>query len=101
MKHRDWGELRRESAEGRLLTRYGAVGDGIHDDTGAFRAAAEVRELLAEVERLRGVVEAAKVLLLQSEYKEDRTRYEEWYEVGAPEWETLREVLAALEGKEK
>ena len=54
---------------------------------------------LAEVERLRGVVEAGKALLIQSQLKEDRSNWEEWYEVCVPEWEALRAALAELEAK--
>ena len=59
----------------------------------------DVKVALAEVERLRGVVEAAAALLIQSQLKEDRSNWEEWYEVCVPEWEALRAALAELAAK--
>ncbi len=76
-------------------------GDGTEDvpdlAEDVFFLLEELQNEWAEVERLRGVVEAAKALLLQSELKEDAANYEAWYEVCVPEWEDLRAALAALE----
>ena len=63
------------------------------------RQQAEMKLLKAEAERLRGVVEAGKALLIQSQLKEDRSNWEEWYEVCVPEWEALRAALAEPKAK--
>ena len=70
-------------------------------DVGVFeRMADELDAALARIEELEKVVELGKALLFQSELKEDKAAYEEWYEVAVPEWEDLRDALAALGGEE-
>ena len=81
----------------RILLTYGRA-ETEHSEVDTY-SVAEIDGLRAEVERLRRVEEAGKALLIQSQLKEDRSNWEEWYEVCVPEWEALRAALSELEAK--